>query len=378
MAMHLRRPALAVGVALLLAACGDAEQAPAEPSQPTATVTASPSVTGTPQSSGPVAPVAQGAIVENLLAPWSIAPVSGTEALVSLRDSGDVLLLSRSGGTWTARTAGSVPGVAAQGEGGLLGLAVAPGGNAVFAMLTTGGDNRVVRMAWDGSRLGAASVVLSGIPKGQIHNGGRITFGPDGLLYIATGDAGSPSSAQDPASLAGKILRVAPDGSIPSGNPSSGSPVYSLGHRNVQGLAFDDGGRLWASEFGAQDTDEINLIRPGANYGWPIVEGTGSPAGLVDPAATWSPTAIASPSGIAFAAGSLWVATLRGRTMYEVPLSGNSAEAPIAHFGQQYGRLRDVAAVGPDALWLLTNNTDGRGDPAPGDDRIIEIGLERR
>lgn len=309
-----------------------------------------------------------------LAAPWSIATLGDSAALVSLRNSGEVLLLTKADGGWRVRSAGTVPGVAHQGEGGLLGLAVAPSRDAVYAMFTSGRDNRVVRMPWDGARLGPPAVILSAIPKGSIHNGGRLAFAPDATLFVATGDAGTPGNAQDPASLAGKILRINADGSIPADNPDPGSPMFSMGHRNVQGLAFDDEGRLWASEFGAKDTDEINRIVPGANYGWPQVEGAGGGPGLTDPAATWSPTSIASPSGIAYAAGSLWVATLRGRTLYQVPLAGADALQPIPTFSGRFGRLRDVVAA-PDGLWILTNNTDGRGDPGSTDDRIIAVQL---
>jgi glucose/arabinose dehydrogenase len=352
---------------------GPSPSATADPTPTTSEPSPTSSVAST-EASGPVEPVARGDVVTGLAAPWSIAILSETAALVSLRDTGEVLVLSASGGGWTARSAGTVPGVVHQGEGGLLGLAVAPQGTAVYAMFTSGGDNRVVRMPWDGTRLGSPTVVLSGIPKGTIHNGGRLAFGPDGTLFVSTGDAGTPANAQNPASLAGKVLRINADGSIPADNPDPGSPMFSLGHRNVQGLAFDDQGRLWASEFGAKDVDEINRIEPGANYGWPLVEGVGGRAGLVDPVATWSPTAIASPSGIAYAAGSLWVATLRGRTLYEVPLAGGTAQQPIASFGGQFGRLRDVVAA-EDGLWVLTNNTDGRGQPTSGDDRIIGVQL---
>lgn len=319
-------------------------------------------------------PVPSGDVVTGLAAPWSMVRLSADQALVSQRNSADVLLLTRQGGSWTSALAGTVSGVAAQGEGGLLGLAAAPDGDSVYAMFTAANDNRVVRMGWNGKQLGSPRVVLSGIPKGTIHNGGRLAFGPDGSLFVATGDAGVPSLAQDRGSLAGKILRINADGSVPADNPRS-TRIYSLGHRNIQGLAFDEDGRLWASEFGAKDYDEINLIEPDGNYGWPTVEGPGGGAGLTDPAAFWTPTAIASPSGIAYSDNALWVATLRGRTLYEVRLDGGRAEEPIDHLAEDYGRLRDVIAV-PEGLWLLTNNTDGRGDPTPGDDRIIELGLE--
>jgi glucose/arabinose dehydrogenase len=366
-------------VAVALAACSSDPVPEATPSaspspSPSATVTMDPTPAPTPASTGPVEPVPSGDVVTGLAAPWSMAPLDADRALVSLRNSAEVLLLSRQGGGWVSASAGSVPGVVARGEGGLMGLAVAPSGDAVYAMFTAASDNRVVRMPWDGRTLGAPSVVLSGIPKGTIHNGGRLAFAPDGTLFVATGDAGTANFAQEPGNLAGKILRVAADGSVPADNPFPASAVYSLGHRNVQGLAFDEDGRLWASEFGAKDVDEINLIQPGGNYGWPLVEGPGGGPGFIDPAAIWSPTSVASPSGIAYADGALWVATLRGRTLYEVRIAGTEAAEPIGHFTEDYGRLRDVAAV-PDGLWLLTNNTDGRGDPRPGDDRIIRLQL---
>jgi glucose/arabinose dehydrogenase len=367
-------------LAAALVGCS-AESAPeTTPSpSPTPTVTASPTAEPAPTPSvaaaGPVQPVPDGDIITGLAAPWSVAPLDDDSALVSLRNSAEVLLLTRQGSSWSTSGAGTVPGVVAQGEGGLLGLAVAPSGDAVYAMFTATGDNRVVRMPWDGARLGSPSVVLSGIPKGTIHNGGRLAFAPDGTLFVATGDAGTPGFAQEPGNLAGKILRVTADGSVPADNPFPASEVYSSGHRNVQGLAFDDEGQLWASEFGAKDVDEINLIRPGANYGWPLVEGPGGGPDLVDPAAIWSPTSVASPSGIAYADGALWVATLRGRTLYEVRIAGTRAAEPISHFAEDFGRLRDVAAAS-DGLWLLTNNTDGRGDPRPGDDRIIGLRLQ--
>jgi glucose/arabinose dehydrogenase len=359
---------LALTAVLAVAGCS-AEPAP--PAQP------EPSVGAPVPSASPTAPGAEpspravGEAVAGLTAPWSMVAADGV-GLVSERDSGRVLRIGADGAT---SVVGTVPGVVPGGEGGLMGLALAPDGSAVYAMLTAAGDNRVVRMGWDGTRLGAAQAVLTGIPKAQIHNGGRIAFGPDGMLYVATGDAAVPERAQDPRSLAGKILRVAPDGTAPADNPTTGSPVYSSGHRNVQGLAFDADGRLWASEFGAKDVDEVNLIVPGGNYGWPLVEGGGGAPRFRDPAATWSPTSLASPSGMAYAAGSLWIASLRGRTLYQVPLVQDSAGPPLPHLREAYGRLRDVARAPDGALWLLTNNTDGRGDPRPGDDRIVVLRL---
>ena len=185
----------------------------------------------------------------------------------------------------TPKPVGRVAQTRAAGEGGLLGLAVPPGPDPsfVFAYVTTATDNRVLRIAWDGTRLGRSRAILTGIPKGTNHNGGRLLVGPDDTLFVATGEVYDPPLAQKRSSLGGKILRVTFDGSPAPGNPFRGSPVYSLGHRNVQGLAFDSAGRLWASEFGDRDADELNLIRPGGNYGWPVHEGKAGDPRYIDP-----------------------------------------------------------------------------------------------
>jgi glucose/arabinose dehydrogenase len=193
------------------------------------------------------------------------------------------------------------------------------------------------------------------------------------MLYAGVGDTGDTSLPQDPGSLNGKILRMEPDGSVPADNPGD-SLVWSSGHRNVQGLAWDADGRLWATEFGQSDRDEVNLIRPGANYGWPEVEGTGGRReGFTDPVVTW-PTSESSPSGAAIAGGDLYVAALRGERLWRVPLDGDRAGAPTAHLEGELGRLRTVE-LGPDgALWIATSNTDGRGSPKRGDDRVVRVG----
>jgi glucose/arabinose dehydrogenase len=260
------------------------------------------------------------------------------------------------------------------GEGGLLGLAVDPasGGRDVYLYATTGEDNRVLRAELEDGRLGPAEVVLDGIPKGFIHDGGRLEFGPDGYLYVSTGETGNADLAQDPDSLAGKILRITTDGDPAPGNPDPDSPVWSLGHRNVQGLDFDDAGRLWASEFGDSTYDEINLIEPGANYGWPLVEGPGGGDEFVDPLVTW-PTSEASPSGMAYADGHLWVGALRGERLWRVPVRGNRLGEPVAFLEGEYGRLRTVVTTPDGHLWVSTSNRDGRGTPAADDDRILEI-----
>lgn len=293
-------------------------------------------------------------------------------ALVTQRDEA-VILHVRQGRA--PRQVKALTDVYTVNEAGLMGLAADDAQSTIFAMYTASDGNRVVRMSWDGQRLGEPETILSGIPRADFHDGGRLAFGPDGLLYVGTGDAGSPSLAQDRDSLAGKILRIGPGGGIPSTNPVPGSAVYSWGHRNVQGLAFDEQGRLWASEFGSKDFDELNLIRAGGNYGWPDVEGPGGGPEFIDPRAWWSPTSIASPSGIAVQRGSVWVASLRGQTLWQVPFEGDSVGDPVPWLSDDVGRLRDVVA-GPDGgLWLMTNNTDGRGNPADGDDRIVTVRL---
>jgi glucose/arabinose dehydrogenase len=257
------------------------------------------------------------------------------------------------------------------GEGGLLGLAVTPDQRTVFAYYTAADDNRIVSMTWDGNELGSPSVIRAGIPKGGRHNGGRLVVGPDGDLYVGTGDSGNDQLAQDKGSLGGKILRITPDGHPAAGNPF-GTPVYSYGHRNVQGLAFDDQNRLWASEFGDQTWDELNLISKGGNYGWPEVEGSGRTAGTINPKLVWK-TSDASPSGLAYWKGELWMAALRGERLWEIPVQGTDVSTPVAHFTNQYGRLRSVTVSPTGTLLLTASNTDGRGDPHDNDDLLLEV-----
>lgn len=313
-----------------------------------------------------------------------MAGLADGHLLVSLRDSGLIVEVTPDG---DKRPVGSVPGVAHQGEGGLLGLALhvgtCPGSELLdpnnpcldlFAYLTTAEDNRVVRMPLLGESgrrtLGPVTPIITGIPKGNNHNGGRIAFGPDAMLYVGTGDAGNRNNAQDSTSLGGKILRTTSDGDVPTDNPFSNSPVWSLGHRNVQGLAWDETGRMWASEFGQNMWDELNQIKAGNNYGWPLAEGKGTKTQFTNPALTWPPSE-ASPSGIAMAGTSLYMAALRGERLWQIELDGE----PLAHarLTNRLGRLRDVVLTPDGRLLVLTNNTDGRGDPRAGDDRIVQI-----
>jgi glucose/arabinose dehydrogenase len=307
-------------------------------------------------------------VARDLEAPWGLAFLPDGGALVSERDSGRILRV-RPGAE--PEEVATVPGVAPGGEGGLLGVAVSPDyqrDRLVYAYLSTTDDNRIVRF-----RVGEApQVLVAGIPRAAIHNGGRIAFGPDGMLYAGTGDASDGRNAQDPGSLGGKILRLRPDGGVPDGNPFPGSPVWSLGHRNVQGLAWHADGRLFATEFGQNRVDEINLVERGGNYGWPEVEGTGGGDRFHDPVVTW-PTAQASPSGATIAGGTLYAAALRGERLWSVPLDGGGVGQPRALLVGAYGRLRHVAMAADGSLWVLTSNREGRGDPSADDDRVLRF-----
>lgn len=376
---------LAGGALLATAGCssggGEAPRASASASPGGATAHASPSAERTPPAKGTAAVVRT--VAEGLDSPWGLAPLPEGGLLVSSRDAGTITRVDEKTGAKTLL--GEVPGVSAAGEGGLLGLALSPGyasDRMVYAYVTTASDNRVVRMLYDakrpaGDQLGAPDTIFKGIPKGMIHNGGRIAFGPDGMLYVGTGESGDRGLAQDRKSLGGKILRLTPEGEPAPGDPFPDSPVYSYGHRNVQGLAWDAEQRLFASEFGQDTWDELNAIAPGADYGWPVVEGRsaggGADAKFRDPIAQWH-TDDASPSGIAFAEGSIWMAGLKGQRLWRIPLRGTAASAaPQAFLQGEYGRLRTVVAAGGDRLWVTTSNTDGRGDPKTGDDRILEL-----
>ncbi|RDG37612.1 PQQ-dependent sugar dehydrogenase [Streptomyces corynorhini] len=378
--------AVCAAVALVVATGCSSDRAPDLGRSPASSPAGTPSQDASPS---PSAAPAKGSVkvvstlTRGLRTPWGLAALPDGDLLVSSRDDGTITRVGVRDGERGKKTAvGSVPGVAPGGEGGLLGIALSPtyaSDRLVYAYFTTASDNRVARMLYDekkpaGQQLSAPDTVLRGIPKGTIHNGGRIAFGPDKMLYAGTGEAGDPALAQDKESLGGKILRMTPDGQPVHGNPEADSVVYSLGHRDVQGLAWDARGQLWASEFGQDTWDELNLIEPGKNYGWPDVEGEGGTAdGFVDPVEVWPPSE-ASPSGLAFAEGSLWMAALRGQRLWRVPLAGReSAAPPQAFLKGEYGRLRTVLATGGGTVWLTTSATDGRGTPRSGDDRILRL-----
>ena len=365
---------------VLVTGCTDAANEPSADTRTAGQTPATSASTPTPEPSSPAAssptpsavrsrgePRAR-EIVSDLQAPWGLVALKDGTFLISERDTREIVRI-RSGSTSRVRT---IDEADPAGEGGLLGLAITEDEKTVFAYYTAANDNRIVSMSWDGRDLGAPKVILRGIPKGFRHNGGRMIIGPDGYLYVGTGESGDGSLSQDKDSLGGKILRLRVDGRPAPGNPF-GNEVFSYGHRNVQGLAFDADGRLWASEFGQQEWDELNLIREGANYGWPEVEGSGKVKGMTNPKVVWR-TRDASPSGLAYWQGGLWMAGLRGERLWEIPVDGASTRDPIAHFRGDYGRLRTVVvAHDGNSLLLSSSNTDGRGDPSRDDDRLFRV-----
>ncbi|MEU6733292.1 PQQ-dependent sugar dehydrogenase [Streptomyces physcomitrii] len=308
--------------------------------------------------------------------PWGVSWLpDASAALVTERDSFGLFSVTPDG---TRTELGTVPeSETTGGEGGLMGVAADPEwetNHRVYVMHTSSEGNRIARMTWDGSSLGEYTVLLDGIAKNRYHNGGRLAFGPDGYLYATTGDAQDSALAQDENSLNGKILRMTTDGEPAPDNPF-GNHVYSLGHRNPQGIAFDAQGRLWEAELGENTHDELNLIKPGANYGWPQCEGDCEEPGTTNPKYTWS-TAEASPSGIAVVDNAVYMASLRGERLWRIPLDENSEEVgeAKAFYVGTYGRLRSATKVpGAEELWLSTTNADGNGGRPPGSDTLLRV-----
>jgi glucose/arabinose dehydrogenase len=315
--------------------------------------------------------------VENLAIPWEIAFLPEGELLVTER-SGQLLKIGRE------KKSIPIQGVRHQGEGGLLGLALHPRfaeNHWLYLYLTTGAGaglaNRVERYRLEDDTLIDRKPIIENIPGASNHDGGRIAFGPDGYLYVTTGDASKSNLAQNKNSLAGKILRLTDDGLIPEDNPF-GNAVYSYGHRNPQGLTWDNQGRLWATEHGRSGLlsglDELNLIERGVNYGWPTIQGNEQKEGMRTPVINSGPRETWAPASALFYQGSIFFTGLRGESLYKATISPEGNVTPLKKYlTGQFGRLRGLV-LGPDGFFYIsTSNQDGRGEPRAGDDKIIRI-----
>ncbi len=318
-------------------------------------------------------------VAENLDTPWAIAFLPDKSMLVTERQ-GSVKLVGANGNI-TELT--NIENVTEIGEGGLLGITLHPdfsSNNYVYLYYTYSSNNdntlnRVVRMTYSNKSLIDEQIMVDKIPGASNHNGGRIKFGPDRNLYITTGDAQEPSRAQDRNSLAGKILRVTDEGKTVADNPFN-NLTYSYGHRNPQGIAWDNNGNLWSTEHGRSaptGLDEINLIEKGKNYGWPTIQGGEKKAGMETPKINSGPATTWAPAGAALVGNSLLFAGLKGQTLYEAIIENNNVTNFKEHFSNEFGRIREVIS-GPDGmLYVTTSNKDGRGSPQNGDDKIIRI-----
>ena len=313
-------------------------------------------------------------IASNLDIPWDMAFLPEGEILITERP-GRVRLVGKDG-TVKPTAILEIKEVKHQGEGGLLGIALHPQftqNKLVYLYYTYRNGfttlNKVVRYKFGDNKLVFDKTIIDNIPGGIYHDGGRIKFGPDGKLYVTTGDATIDTLAQDTGSWAGKILRINDDGSLPNDNPFANSPIYSYGHRNPQGLSWDTSGRLWETEHGPQGFDEVNLIESGKNYGWPEIKGNTKKDGLVTPfisslQSTWA------PSGATIKDNFLYFSGLRSNEIFKLDLGNGEIKT---YFANQFGRIRTIN-IGPDGnFYILTNNTDGRGTPKDGDDRLIKI-----
>jgi len=312
--------------------------------------------------------------------PWGLAFLPNGDGIYDDRDAQTVIEVTPSG---QKTTLGKVPGVSGTGgEGGLLGLELDPAfasNHFVYMYHSTASDNRIIRVKLNGKSLDFSTeqVILKGIQRNKFHDGGRLRFGPDGKLYVGVGDAENPKgNPQNTNSLNGKILRINPDGSIPSDNPFHNA-VWSFGHRNVEGLAFDSQGRLWEAELGNNTMDELNLIQKGGNYGWPACEGTSGSCGnpkFIKPARTW-PVAQASPSGLAIVHNTLYMCALRGMRLWVMHIQGNGTSTPQAFFQGQFGRLRTVEPSPDGGLWVTTTSGDKDSTPNNSNDKILHVAL---
>ncbi len=324
-------------------------------------------------------------IADKLEIPWDIAFLPGGDMMISER-VGKLSLLKKDGTISVIHN----ERIEHKGEGGLLGIVLHPNfltNHYIYlyasAPATNGNtENRIERYVLDGQVLKEKKTIISGIPGAIYHDGGRMEFGPDGFLYVTTGDATTPEIAKNKASLGGKILRLKDDGSLVESNPFD-TRVYSYGHRNPQGLAWDAAGQLWSTEHGrsgiTSGLDEINLIKAGGNYGWPDSEGDKVVAGTIAPvlhstsAVTWAPASLAYSKE----RNSLFFGGLFGQSLYEAVLDGDKVKELKVHFNKEFGRIRTVRIAPDGMLYLTTSNRDGRGSPKEGDDKILKVNPEK-
>lgn len=338
-----------------------------------------------PTSTSPQVPVdipVATLIAQNLEVPWAIAFLPDNRMLVTERP-GRVRVIDKNGNLNPTPILELDVVKKILGEGGLHGITIHPEfekNHFVYLYYTysnqgNGSLNRVSRYVLGGEKLNAEEIIVDKIPGALFHDGGRIKFGPDNLLYITTGDAQDPSLAQNKNSTAGKILRVTPDGNPAPGNPF-GNLVYSYGHRNPQGITWDNTGALWETEHGSTNTDELNLIEIGKNYGWPEIKGDEQEDGLTSPVIhsgsdTWA------PGGAAYLNGAVYFVGLRGQALYEAFIKDGRVAEKKTHFKNQFGRIRDVVVGPDDMLYITTSNRDGRGNPNSGDDKIIRVNPQK-
>lgn len=314
-------------------------------------------------------------VAKNLATPWEVLFLPNNDMLITERP-GKLTRIGQDNRSY------AIKGVQHTSEGGLLGAALHPDfpkNHWVYLYYTTTKTNKltnvVERYTLEGDTLGNATTIIDEIPAAENHDGGRLAFGPDGYLYVTTGDAGEPTLSQQIESMAGKVLRLSDDGSVPADNPFT-NPVYSYGHRNIQGITWDGKGQLWATEHGRSGAqsgyDELNLIKRGANYGWPVAEGDETREGMEKPIVHSGAKDTWAPAGMTYSKGSLFFAGLRGQALYQAKINSDNTITMTAHLREEYGRLR-TAVEHNGSLYVATSNTDGRGMPGEDDDRILRF-----
>jgi len=320
-------------------------------------------------------------IASELEIPWDLAFLPDGRLLFTERP-GRVGVIDREGKSSSVATISQVKHI---GEGGLLGIAAHPDFNNnkyiycyyTYSSAGNGTLNRVARFKFESDKLTNEEIIVDAIPGAANHNGGRIKFGLDNFLYITTGDAQNPSLAQNTNSLAGKIIRVTDEGKPAPGNPFN-NLVYSYGHRNSQGITWDNNGRLWSTEHGRSGIqsglDELNLIEKGKNYGWPIIQGDETKEGMVSPVINSGPNDTWAPAGTVFYDDRIFFGGLRGEALFEYKIADKSLSK---HFHKEFGRIRAVVLGPDDYFYITTSNSDGRGIPREGDDKIIKINPQK-